>query len=85
MLLYTVHFHVIHDINVKSEGISKYIPPYCSCVESSSSCTGTIVQLKNGNPNYWEIHRGEYYYLKSSHITKYLNSTTGKFIEGFFM
>ena len=65
---YTVHFHVIH--NVKNEGISKDVkaPPYCSYVESSTSCMCTIVRLKNGNPYYWEIHRREYYYLKSYQI-----------------
>ena len=44
---------------VKSEGISigDVVPLYCSCVQSSSSCTGSMV--KNGNPYYQEIHRGE--------------------------
>ena len=39
-----VHFHVIR--NVESEGIFNDVPPYCSCVQSSSSCTGMNSTIK---------------------------------------
>ena len=62
-----IHFRVVH--KVKSEGIfNDDVPPYCSCVQSGSSCTGSTVKkviLTSGkfieedlNSYYWETYRG---------------------------